>query len=209
MKARSLDSDASKKKNRLQRIPGPKAVTVCEISDTCHVSIVGCARNSTSIHNFTPTLTLTMGSAQSYMVSPEAALTTVVIAGAVGLGYTQMGRSSTTVKSSTDATPQSDKGKKKRAKSSGDSSNKGNTNNDKSQHQTVQNPLPVFPGQFEPTTSPDSHLSDVAATSSSMSKAKKPKKKKPKSAATTDPIVREVAASSSADYSQVNPRPKI
>ena len=142
-----------------------------------------------------------MGSAQSYMVSPEAALTTVVIAGAVGLGYTQMGRSSPIVKSSTDATPQSDKGKKKRSKSSGDSSNKGNTNNDKSQHQTVQNPLPVFPGQFEATTSPESHLSDVAATSSSLSKAKKPKKKKPKSAATTDPIVREVAASSSADYS--------
>jgi hypothetical protein len=150
-----------------------------------------------------------MGSAQSY-ISSEAALTTLVVAGAIGLGYTQIGRSPTAVKkSSTAATPQSDKGKKKRAKSSvvfsGDFSDKGNPNNDKSQqHLTtphVPNPLPGFPGQFEPTISPDSHLSDVAATSSSLSKAKKSKKKKAKSAVTTDPIVREVAASSSADYS--------
>ena len=144
-----------------------------------------------------------MGSAQSY-ISSEAALTTLVIAGAIGLGYTQTGRSSTTV-GSIDATPQSDKGKKKRAKPSvvfsGDFSDKGHTENDKSQHLTDLNPLLGFPGQFEPTTSPDSHLSDVAATSSSLSKAKKSKKKKGKSAATTDPIVREVAASSSADYS--------
>ena len=149
-----------------------------------------------------------MGSAQSY-ISPESALTTLVVAGAIGLGYTQIGRSSTStaVKNSTDATPQPDKGKKKRAKSnvafSGDSSDKGHSNNDKSQqHPTtprVPNPLPGFPGQFEPTTSPDSHPSEVAATSSS-SKAKKPKKKKAKAAVTTDPIVREVAASS-ADYS--------
>ena len=142
-----------------------------------------------------------MGSAQSY-ISSEAALTSIVVAGAIGLGYTQIGRSSTAVRGSSDTTPQSDKGKKKRAKSSGDSSDKGRTNNDKSQqHPTVLNPLPGIPGQFEPTTSPDSHLSDVAATSSSLSKAKKPKKKKAKSAVTTDPIVREVAASSSADYS--------
>lgn len=145
-----------------------------------------------------------MGSAQSY-ISSEAALTTLVVAGAIGLGYTQVGRSSPTVRSSTDAAPKSDKGKKKRVKPSvvfsGDISDKGHTNNDKSQHPTALNPLPGFPGQFEPTTSPDSHLSDVAATSSSQTKAKKPKKKKPKSAVTTDPIIQEVAASSSADYS--------
>ena len=148
-----------------------------------------------------------MGSAQSY-ISSEAALTTLVVAGAIGLGYTQIGRSSTAVRSSSDATPQSDKGKKKRAKSSvvfsGDFLDKGHSNDGKSpQHQTtprVLDPQPGFPGQFEPTISPDSHLSDVAATSSS-SKAKKPKKKKAKPAVTTDPIVREVAASSSADYS--------
>jgi hypothetical protein len=138
-----------------------------------------------------------MGSAQSY-ISSEAALTTLVVAGAIGLGYTQIGRSSVR---STDATPQSDKGKKKRAKSSvvfsGDFSDKGHLNNDKSQ----QHLIPGFPGQFEPTTSPDSHLSDVAATSSSLSKAKKSKKKKVKAAVTTDPIVREVATSSSPDYS--------
>lgn len=142
-----------------------------------------------------------MGSAQSY-ISSEAAFTTLVVAGAIGFGYTQIGRSSAAVKSSTVPTPQSDKGKKKRAKSSvvfsGDISDKGNTINDKSQ----QHPTSLgFPGQFEPTVSPDSLLSDVAATSSSLSKAKKPKKKKAKSAVTTDPIVREVAASSSADYS--------
>jgi hypothetical protein len=149
-----------------------------------------------------------MGSAQSY-ISSETALTTLVVAGAIGLGYTQIGRSSTAVRSSTDATPRSDKGKKKRAKSSvvfsGDLSDKGHPSNDKSQQHPatphVLNPLPGFPGQFEPTNSPDSHLSDLAATSSSFSKAKKPKKKKVKAAVTTDPIVREVAASSSADYS--------
>lgn len=146
-----------------------------------------------------------MGSAQSY-ISSEVALTTLVVAGAIGLGYTQIGRSSTAVRSNTDATPQSDKGKKKRAKSSvvfsGDFSDKGHPNNDKSQTTPrVLNSLPDFPGQFEPTTSPDSHLSDVAATSSSLSKAKKPKKKKAKAAVATDPVVREVAASSSADYS--------
>jgi hypothetical protein len=158
----------------------------------------------------TPRLTtsythLPMGSAQSY-ISSEAALTTLVVAGAIGLGYTQIGRSST---ASTDATPPSDKGKKKRAKSSvvfsGDFLDKGLLNSDKSQqHLTtpgVLNLQPGFPGQFEPTISPDSHLSDVAATSSTLSKAKKPKKKKSKSVVTTDPIVREVAASSSADYS--------
>ena len=146
-----------------------------------------------------------MGSAQSY-ISSEAALTTLVVAGAIGLGYTQIGR---TVKSSTDATPQSDKGKKKRSKSgvvfSGDFLDKDHSNNDKSQqHPTspgVLNPQPGLPGQFDHTTSPDSHLPDVAATSSSLSKAKKPKKKKAKASVTTDPIVREVAASSSADYS--------
>ena len=140
-----------------------------------------------------------MGSAQSY-ISSEAALTVLVVAGAIGFGYTQIGRSSTAV-TSTD-TPQSDKGKKKRAKSSvvfnNDFSDKGQLNNDKSQqHLTTPHPLP---GQFEPTTSPDSHLSEVAATSSS-SKAKKSKKKKAKPAVTAEPIVREVAASSSADYS--------
>lgn len=140
-----------------------------------------------------------MGSAQSY-ISSEAALTTLAVAGAIGLGYTQIGRSSTAVKSSTVA-PQADKGKKKRAKSnvvfSGDFSDKGNPNDDKlQQHPTT----PGFPGQFEPTISPDSLISDVAATSSS-SKAKKPKKKKAKSAVTTDPIIRDVAASSSAGYS--------
>ena len=145
-----------------------------------------------------------MGSAQSY-ISSEAALTALVVAGAIGLGYTQIGRSSTTVRSSTDTTPQSGKGKKKRTKPnvvfSGDFSDKGHTDSDKLEHLTVQNSPPGFPGQFEPTTSPDSHLSDIAVTSSSLSKAKKPKKKKTKSAATTDPIVREVVASSSADYS--------
>ena len=144
-----------------------------------------------------------MGSAQSY-ISSEAALTTLVVVGAIGFGYTQIGRSSTAVRSSTESTPQSDKGKKKRAKSSvvfnGDFSDKGQPNNNDKSQQLLTTP-PGFPGQFEPPTSPDSHLSEVAATSSSLSKAKKPKKKKAKAAVTTDPIVREVAASSSADYS--------
>ena len=129
-------------------------------------------------------------------------MTTLVVVGAIGLGYTQIGRGSTTVRNSTDATPKSDKGKKKRAKPgvvfSGEFSDKGN---DKSQQPITTSPiLNPLPGQFEPATSPDSHLSDVAATSSSLSKAKKSKKKKAKALVTTDPIVREVA-SSSADYS--------
>jgi hypothetical protein len=177
------------------------------ILDTCHVRTVLVNSTSKSVHNID---IITMGSVQSY-ISSEAALTTLVIAGAIGLGYTQIGRTTTAVKSSTDATPQSDKGKKKRAKSSvvfsGDLSDKGHPSNDKpQQHPTtphILNPPPGFPGQFEPTTSLDSHLTDLAATSPSLSKAKKPKKKKSKVAATvtTDPIVREVAASSSVDHS--------
>ena len=177
------------------------------LTDTaCHVRTVLVGRHQKlRVH----VKVVPMGSAQSY-ISSEIALTTLVVAGAIGLGYTQIGRSSIAAKSSTDA-PQSDnlKGKKKRAKSSvvfsGDFLDKGHPNNDKPQQHLatphVLNPLPGFPGQFEPTTLPDSHLSDLAATSSSLSKAKKSKKKKAKAVVTTDPVVREVTASSSADYS--------
>lgn len=169
-----------------------------------------------------------MGSAQSY-ISSEAALTTLVVAGAIGLGYTQIGHGSAPTST---VTPQSDKPmqstnngkKKKQAKASvvlsSDVSNKGHVDNKDQSQQHLTTPsktlaepgrvldaLPGFPGQFESTLSPGSQISDVAA-SSSASKAKKSKKKKAKAAATTGPIVQEIAASSSADYSEISTKSK-
>ena len=179
---------------------------------------------------WTPNLTPSpMGSAQSYL-SSEIALTTLVVAGAIGVGYTQISHGSSsksaTAKSTTDKQPTNKGKKKKQAKSSlvlsDDISDKGHSNtNDKSlqlpttssttlaELGRVGNASPGFPGQFESAASPDSQLSDVPATSSSLSKAKKSKKKKTKSGLITDPTVQQVAASSSADYSSEVPvKPK-
>ena len=168
---------------------------------------------------------LPMGSAQSY-ISSETALTTLVIAGSIGLGYIQLGHGSTSTSAGTNPTAQADKSekltsdgkkKKKQVKSSvvlsGDISDKVHPpTNDRSRQnpsktlaepERVVNAVPSFPGQFESTPSRDPELLDMGATaaSPSVSKAKKSKKKKAKPATTTDPIVQEVAASSSADYS--------
>ena len=182
---------------------------------TCAHKRISTSKVDSDTHTHLP-----MGSAQSY-ISSEAALTTLVLAGAIGLGYTQIGHgSASTAAPGSATTPQTHKPKqptknqKKKKQtnssaglsSSGDISENGRTNiNDKSQQLLVIASTPTepgravnapgLPGQFEPTPSPDSQVSDVVA-SSSMSKAKKPKKKKAKA---TDPIVH--AASSSADYS--------
>ena len=174
-----------------------------------------------------PRTTLTMGSAQSY-ISSEAALTTLVVAGAIGLGYSQISHRlafTGAITDDTKATPQTDKSeqttrkgnKKKQPKSSvvlsSDTSDKGTDNQQPLNASSVTHsaaPRRVvdapgsFPGQFEPGASPNHQLSNVAPAVplSSSSKSKKPKKKKAKTAVTTDPVVQEAAAtSSSADHS--------
>ncbi|KAF8812886.1 hypothetical protein BYT27DRAFT_7182243 [Phlegmacium glaucopus] len=172
-----------------------------------------------------------MGSAQSY-ISSEAALTTLVVAGAIGLGYTKFthGATSTTsaptaTSSSADATLQTDKSgqpaekgkKKKQTKSSivlsGDMSGKGlptTSSTTPAEPERVVNTPTGFPGEFESTATPDSQLSDVAAAAASLSKVKKSKKKKTKAAAIPDTIVQQVAASSSAEYSsEISVKPKV
>lgn len=160
-----------------------------------------------------------MGSAQSY-ISSEAAFTTLVVAGAIALGYTQIGHGSAP-SATVSTTPQVDKSgqatKKKQAEPSvvlgGNILQKRRANsNTKSAHPIttstsfaepgrVTNAPVILPGQFESTVAPDSQLSDLApAPSSSLSKNKKSKKKKAK-LSTTDPVVQQVAAPSSADYS--------
>lgn len=143
-----------------------------------------------------------MGSAQSY-ISPEAAVTVAVVAGAIGLGYTQLAPSTSNPNSVSGVAPEGPqkKGKKKKqAKAgvvSGDISETGSAS--KSQGfpppRVVAFPE-VIPGQFDaaPAAVSDSPAQEATASS----KSKKTKKKKGK-AASAEPVAQ--PPSTVVDYS--------
>ena len=130
-----------------------------------------------------------MGSAQSYIMSPEGALTALVMAGAIGLGYTQLGGPAAQPPGTgatpgvngkkdaaeTGATPPTKKGKKKSSKAGvGEVSETGSAT--KSQEPQVMEK--VIPGQFDSV--PVSATPQPPAT-------KKSKKKKGKAAVARSP----------------------
>ncbi|KAF8883484.1 hypothetical protein CPB84DRAFT_1790024 [Gymnopilus junonius] len=81
-----------------------------------------------------------MGSAQSY-ISPETAVTALVIAGAIGLGYTQFGTPAPAVSTQEGQDATSKKGKKKKSKAASHSGDISETSSaSKSQSQTPQPP---------------------------------------------------------------------
>jgi hypothetical protein len=130
-----------------------------------------------------------MGSAQSYIMSPEGALTALVMAGAIGLGYTQLGGPATQPAGTgatpgvsgkedaaeTGATPATKKGKKKSSKAgAGEVSETGSATKSK-EPQIMEN---VIPGQFD---------SVPASATPQPPPTKKSKKKKGKAAVARPP----------------------
>jgi hypothetical protein len=122
-----------------------------------------------------------MGSAQS-SVSSElvgTALTGLVIAGAVGLGFTRLNNSSTNVKS--DEGPSADsairKGKKKKQNKAHAGATSAITPTEPSPPQAVYLPNTI-PGQFD--VNPRHVTQDSSAAEIPIPKAKKPKRKKNK-----------------------------
>ena len=108
-----------------------------------------------------------MGSAQS-LISAEAALTAAVVAGAIGLGYSQYShKPNVSAQDSATPPPGAKKGKKKKPASQSDSTNLGSTSSSQ-----VGAPDAV-PGQFDPTTL-------AAPEDTPVPKPKKGKKKKGK-----------------------------
>ncbi|KAF9554930.1 hypothetical protein CPC08DRAFT_821378 [Agrocybe pediades] len=162
-----------------------------------------------------------MGSAQSYM-SSEAAITALVVAGAVGLGYKQITSSSGTPASPTPAgTPAegsgstSKKGKKKQKKSAaaGDTSETLTASQSQSVPPARVVAFPeVIPGQFDEPPIPNSTDAFSTPEPGTSSKSKKPKKKsKGKQAAAvadagvsqaTPVVPQELASDSSATLSK-------
>ncbi|KAF8958676.1 hypothetical protein BDZ97DRAFT_1906406 [Flammula alnicola] len=141
-----------------------------------------------------------MGSAQSY-ISPEAAVTVLVVAGAVGLGYTQIGPSASnpSAPSVSSAPGTAKKGKKnkqtKAVGAPGDISETGSANKYLPPSEPRVVASEVIPGQFDPT--PTATPEPPAQEATSASKVKKSKKKKGK-AAGPEPVAQTV--SSSVDY---------
>lgn len=167
-----------------------------------------------------------MGSAQSY-ISPETAVTALVIAGTIGLGYTQFGTATTSTaavsaEEGQDTTSKKGK-KKKKAKTTGPSGDISETLSvSKSQSQTPQPPSSrvvefpeVIPGQFEISAgaAPDSDPStkDPSATSPKSKKGKKKSKGKAAGAAEAE-VPQTVSASidylSEADLKESAPSTK-
>jgi hypothetical protein len=133
-----------------------------------------------------------MGSAQSYIMSPEGALTALFVAGAIGLGYTQLGGSTAQpavtgstpgvgVKedaAGTEKTPATKKGKKKSSKAgAGEVSERGSATKSKEPHVVEK----VIPGQF------DSGTPTPASATPQPPPSKKSKKKKGKAAVARTP----------------------
>lgn len=128
-----------------------------------------------------------MGSAQSYIMSPEGALTALVVAGAIGLGYTQLGGSTGQPAvtgatpgiggkeelAGTEAKPATKKGKKK-SKAVGSEVSESVSATKSKEPQVVEK---VIPGQFDSAT----------PTTPQSPPAKKSKKKKGKAAVARPP----------------------
>jgi len=119
-----------------------------------------------------------MGSTQSYL-SPEAAITVIVVAGAVGLGFTKVGTTTHTAVTSGEGAAQ--KGKKKKTKvTSGDISAAGSAS--RTQKSTPEPRVVTFPevipGQFDDTllqTTAESSAPEATVAKSNKSKKKKGK----------------------------------
>ncbi|KAF8987521.1 hypothetical protein BDQ17DRAFT_1435581 [Cyathus striatus] len=133
-----------------------------------------------------------MGATQSYL-SPEAAVTAIVVAGAIGIGYTQFGQveskpdsASPSNQTSTPVPAQPKKNKKKKKGGAAPAAATGQpdvpVSDDGAVSSTNQKPaaLPnVIPGQFDASSPPP-----VDHTAAPASKPKKAKKKKAKAAGT-------------------------
>lgn len=129
-----------------------------------------------------------MGSLQSY-ITPNSALTAVVVAGAIALGYSQVSRETPAGTSSSSLAAKagaSKKGKKKKQAGNGtkaDADREDITSIPEVVVPTVVSLPAIIPGQFEPSTP---HDALDAATSVSL-KPKKAKKKKAKATSETTP----------------------
>jgi len=130
-----------------------------------------------------------MGSAQSYIMSPEGALTALVMAGAIGLGYTQFGGSATLLDGTgatpgvggkkdaaeTGETPATKKGKKKSNKAGAGEVSETSSVTKSMEPQVMEK---VIPGQFD---------SLPASATPQPPPTKKSKKKKGKAAVARPP----------------------
>lgn len=155
-----------------------------------------------------------MGSSQSYL-SPEAALTVAVVAGAVGLGYTQMSQvSKPGLSSSSSEDVSTDKRKSKRKKQAKQAKTADpNIPSDisaaaQAQVTPVVIPFPeVIPGQFDKTPIV---AAESPSTRDATSKPKKSKKKKTKISTpdTTAPAVSSSVENQSESSSPSSPKPK-
>lgn len=130
----------------------------------------------------------TMGSSQS-VLTPETALTVAVLAGAIGLGYTQLGPSSDSSPGVSSASKiPAKKGKKKKTQVPTSPSSDVSPSNPPPVPSVVPFPA-VIPGGFDAAASAAEDLS-----SSKQSKGKKKKKSKPAASTTIPPAAAPVAA---------------
>ncbi|KDR66137.1 hypothetical protein GALMADRAFT_273747 [Galerina marginata CBS 339.88] len=156
-----------------------------------------------------------MGSAQSY-ISSEVALTAIVVAGAIGLGYTQLGPAATstfgahavsTADSQATALKKGKKKKQGKGAPSGDISETLSASKSQSQLPQLAQARAVefaeaIPGQFDatPASPPGTELSAGGLATEALKPKKSKKKAKGKAASATPELGPTQTISSSVDY---------
>lgn len=147
-----------------------------------------------------------MGSAQSF-VTPEVALTTALVAGAIGIGYNQMSHGSSSSATATAGTPTGKKGKKKKSTEPPSSESVPALVESKSRPTPV-----VIPGEFDTSTVSTPTPAVVEKTQPKLKKSKKKKRGKSSAASTAATGATALDASSAAGYhsdsSAEHPQPK-
>ncbi|KAG5719198.1 hypothetical protein E4T56_gene11766 [Termitomyces sp. T112] len=114
-----------------------------------------------------------MGSSQS-ILSPEAAIAVAVVAGAVGVGYSQFGPSGATSSSSTGTEASGKKGKKKKRSSARTSPVPEPSEPSSTSPAPIVVPFPtVIPGGLDDSTTPELEALSFDAPKSTKSKRKK------------------------------------